>query len=85
MSLLLGNQMLKEDISRAKKLALILTLFFGVIISYAKFTGLFPPPDLHDESKYGPPGWFSSFDLGPSPFPHPPEFRPVDEPDDIPV
>jgi len=77
--------MQKEDVSRAKKLALVLTLFFGVIISYAKFTGLFPPPDLNDESKYGPPGWFSSIDLGPPPFPHPPEFPPVGRSHHIPV
>jgi hypothetical protein len=77
--------MLKEDVLRAKKVALVLTLFFGAIISYAKFAGLFPPPDLKDEAKYGRPGWFSSFDLGPSPSPRPTEFRPVDKPYDISV
>lgn len=77
--------MLKEDVSRAKKIALILTLFFGVIISYAKFTGLFPPPDLNDEAKYGPPGWFTGFDLGPPPSLHPQEFPPVDGPRGISV
>ena len=77
--------MQKDDVSRAKKVALVLTLFFGVMISYAKFAGLFPPPDLSDETKYGPPGWFSSFDFGPAPFSRQPEFRPVEEPHDISV
>lgn len=75
--------MQKEDVSRAKKVALVLTLFFGIIISYAKFAGLFSPPDLNDKAKYGPPGWFSSFDLRPAPSPRPTEFRPVEEPHDI--
>jgi hypothetical protein len=73
----------KEDVSRAKKVAFVLTLFFGVMISYAKFAGLFPPPNFSDESKYGPAGWFSSFDLGPPPFFHPKDFRPIEEPRDI--
>jgi hypothetical protein len=85
MSLSAGKQMQKDDVSRAKKVAFALTLFFGVMISYAKFAGLFPPPNLSDETKYGPPGWFSSFDLGPSPFSRPPEFGPVEEPHDISV
>jgi hypothetical protein len=85
MSLSAGKQMQKDDVSRAKKVAFVLTLFFGVMISYAKFAGLFPPPNLSDETKYGPPGWFSSFGLGPSPFSRPPEFGPVEEPHDISV
>lgn len=75
--------MQKEDVSRAKKVAFVLTLFFGVMISCAKFAGLFPPPDLNEAAKYGPPGWFSSFDLGPAPFSHPSEFRPAKDPHDI--
>jgi hypothetical protein len=77
--------MRKEDVYRAKWIALVLTVFFGAMISYAKFAGLFPPPNLDDETRYGPPGWFSSFDLGPPPFLHRPEFRPVEEPHDISV
>lgn len=75
MSFGMGSEMKKEDVRRAKHLALGLTIFFGVMISYAKFAGLFTPPNLQNESRYGPPGWFSSFDLGPPPFPVPPEFQ----------
>ncbi|MFC5759747.1 hypothetical protein [Rhizobium sp. GCM10022189] len=77
--------MQKDDVARARKVALVLTLFFGALISCAKFAGLFPPPGVKDEARYGPPGWFSSFDLGPPPFSPPPEFRPVEEPRDISV
>ncbi len=70
--------MLKEDVAKAKKIALVLTLVFGALISYAKFAGLFPPPNFKEEAKYGPPGWFSRFDLGPSPSHQPADFRPAD-------
>jgi len=76
----MGSSMKKEDVRRAKHLALGLTIFFGIMISCAKFAGLFTPPDVQNATGYGPPGWFSSFDLGsPPPFPRPPEFQPDDE------
>jgi len=71
--------MKREDVRRAKHLAFGLTIFFGVMISFAKYAGLFPPPDVQHANGYGPPSWFSSFDLGPPPLHRPPEVETDDK------